>query len=183
MKNTIRKIRLPSGEVLKKGEDIKTEADRFFEDFLTNIPQDFKGMTVEELENTSEFRCSDLDSLILGKEVTEDEITKVLFGMPNNKSPGPDGFTCEFFKATWEITGKIFVDAIKSFFTKGFLPKGLNSTILSLIPEKEEAIEMKDFRPISCCNVIYKAISKVLANRFCQSSSPRTNQSLSKKVF
>lgn len=57
------------------------------------------------------------------------------------------------------------MDAIKSFFTKGFLPKGLNSTIRSLIPKKKQAIEMKDFRPISCCNVIYKVISKILANR------------------
>ena len=61
-------------------------------------------------------------------------------------------------------TGGDFVTAVKSFFDKGFLPKGINSTILTLIPKKDEAISMKDYRPISRCNVIYKVISKILAN-------------------
>lgn len=63
------------------------------------------------------------------------------------------------------ILGKDVVVAIQSFFDKGFLPKGINSTILALIPKKNEAKEMKDYRLISCCNVLYKVISKILANR------------------
>ncbi|KAG7579708.1 Reverse transcriptase domain [Arabidopsis thaliana x Arabidopsis arenosa] len=85
--------------------------------------------------------------------------------MPGNKAPGPDGFTVEFFKQTWAILGSDFVTAIQSFFLKGFLPKGVNTTILALIPKKIEAKEMKDYRPISCCNVMYKVISKILAKR------------------
>lgn len=55
--------------------------------------------------------------------------------------------------------------AIKSFFEKGFLPKGVNTTILALIPKTTGAKTMKDYRPISLCNVLYKVISKIIANR------------------
>lgn len=69
--------------------------------------------------------------------------------------------------------------AVQSFFKKGFLPKGINSTILALIPKKDETARMGDYRPISCCNVLYKVISKILANRikkFSQASSLLINQ-------
>lgn len=60
---------------------------------------------------------------------------------------------------------KDFVVAVQSFFEKGFLLKGIKSTILALIPKKMETKEMKDYIPISCCNVLYNVISKILANR------------------
>lgn len=71
----------------------------------------------------------------------------------------------EFCKAVWPIIGAYFVVSIQSFFMKGFLPMGVNSTILALIPKKDVAMEMKDYRPISCCNVLYKVIYKIIANR------------------
>ncbi|KAL1201013.1 hypothetical protein V5N11_017877 [Cardamine amara subsp. amara] len=85
--------------------------------------------------------------------------------MPKEKSPGPDGYTVEFFKGAWSVIGKDLTIAVQSFFMFGFLPKGINTTILALIPKKTDASEMKDYRPISCCNVLYKIISKILANR------------------
>ena len=55
--------------------------------------------------------------------------------------------------------------AIQSFFEKGLLPKGVNTTILALIPKITGAKMMKDYRPISCPNVLYKVISKIITNR------------------
>ena len=60
-----------------------------------------------------------------------------------------------------------FTVAVQSVFS-GFLPKGVNSTILALIPKKLDSLEMKDNRPIACCNVLYKVVSKILVNRLKQ---------------
>ena len=133
--------------------------------FLTLKPPDYVDWSREELEALLEFRCDENDKLMLTNGVTAEEVQKVLFSMPSNKSLGPDVYSCEFFKETWQMVGKDFVVAIQSFFKTGFLPKGVNSTILALIPKRKEATVMKDYRPISCCNVLYKVISKILANR------------------
>ncbi len=57
------------------------------------------------------------------------------------------------------------VAAIQSFFESCVLLKEVNATILTLVPKKPNASSMGDFRPIACCNVIYKCITKIISNR------------------
>lgn len=163
--NTIHEITSPTGESITNASHIKEEAVSFFSTLLSHQPPDFTGISVDELRDLLHYRCSMPIQEKLIADVTETEIKKVIISMPTNKAPGPDGYTVEFFREGWSIVGKELIVAIQSFFQFGFLPKGLNSTILALIPKKLESKEMKDYRPISCCNVIYKTISKILANR------------------
>ena len=164
-RNSIHEILCNDGIVVDTAETVKIEAERFFREFLQHEPQDFEEITVENLEDILPYRCTEEDSARLIKEVTIDEIQRVLFSMPRDKSSGPDGYTVEFFKAAWQTVGPEFIIAVKSFFAKGFLPKGINTTILALIPKRLEARETKDYLPISCCNVLYKVVSKIIANR------------------
>ena len=53
----------------------------------------------------------------------------------------------------------------QNFLTQTVFEKSLNASFLALIPKKVDAVEIKDFRPISLVGGIYKIISKVLANR------------------
>jgi hypothetical protein len=70
----------------------------------------------------------------------------------------------EFFKHAWPIIGGDVLDAIKSFFVSSKLLKRVNATIITLVPKKINPASMGDYRPISCCNFIYKCITKILAN-------------------
>lgn len=61
--------------------------------------------------------------------------------------------------------GKEVTLAIRSFFDTGKLLSEVNSTIIALIPKIPNPMKIGDYRPISCCNTIYKCIAKIIANR------------------
>ena len=81
------------------------------------------------------------------------------------KSPGPDGFPACFFQDEWETVGPEVCDAILNFFNNGCFDDDVNFTHIVFIPKKSLPSKVTDFRPISLCNVIYKILSKTLANR------------------
>ncbi|XP_070013891.1 uncharacterized protein [Nicotiana sylvestris] len=95
-----------------------------------------------------------------GKDVKE-----AMFSIDSNKSLGPDGYGSGFFKATWSITGEEVTEAILKFFEKGRLLKQLNETIIALIPKIDNPEFASQYRPISCCNIFYKCISKMFCSR------------------
>ena len=96
---------------------------------------------------------------------TAEEIRKLFFKLNPNKASGPDGLTLGFFKSSWDIIGVEVTTAIGQFFTSGFLPAAANATILSLVPKKQGASAVTDYRPISCLNTVYKVISRLLVRR------------------
>ncbi|XP_060965529.1 uncharacterized protein LOC133034457 [Cannabis sativa] len=97
------------------------------------------------------------------KEIKED-----LFSIPSSKSPGPDGYNSEFFKAMWkEIGGEVCL-AIKDFFNTGKIPVQFNETVISLIPKVENPMRAIHYRPIACCSTLYKCITKLMSKRLAE---------------
>nr|GEU40944.1 RNA-directed DNA polymerase, eukaryota [Tanacetum cinerariifolium] len=80
-----------------------------------------------------------------------------------NKSPGPDGYTFEFFMRYWNLLGSDFCSAVECFFVKGSSPRGCNSSFIALIPKVTDAKFVTDFRPISLISSISNMAS-ILVN-------------------
>ncbi|GKB70529.1 putative RNA-directed DNA polymerase, eukaryota, reverse transcriptase zinc-binding domain protein, partial [Tanacetum coccineum] len=99
------------------------------------------------------------------RPVSREEIKSVFFAMNDDKAPRPDGFSSKFFKASWFVIGDEVYTAIGDFFKNGRLLKEVNATIIVLVPKSQTPQKVSDFRPILCRNVLYKAITKIIADR------------------
>lgn len=97
--------------------------------------------------------------------VTEDKIRNSLFSIGPSRAPGPDGFTAKFYQEYWEFVGPSIITVVQNLFDTGILPDGFNHTNLFLIPKVRTPESIKEIRPISLYNVIYKIISKILVWR------------------
>lgn len=106
--------------------------------------------------------------LDLIKPYTKEDVKKAMYSINKNKSPGPDGYGSGFYKDAWDIVGEEVTEAVLDFFTNGKLLKQMNCTCLALIPKTDNPTRAGEFRPIACCNTVYKCISKMLTWRLAQ---------------
>ena len=122
---------------------------------------------VEEIEDIAGVATNYFDSL-LSSEFTADEIKIAVFQMGPTKAPRLDGMNALFYQKFWHVVGDSVIAAVMDYLHMGCMALDINHTNIVLIPKVKEPKKMSDFRPISLCNVIYKIILKVLANRLKQ---------------
>lgn len=60
--------------------------------------------------------------------------------------------------------GKV-IEEVLQVLNGGVIPTGWSDTTIALIPKVKTPENVRDLRPISLCNVLYKIVSKVIANR------------------
>lgn len=107
-----------------------------------------------------------LDLASLDELFTEDEAFNAIKQMPTNKAPGPDGFMGTFYKACWNIIKHDFMAVLHSIHGNRctYVPM-INTANVVLIPKKEGAETISDYRPISLVHGLRKIVSKILAFR------------------
>ena len=119
---------------------------------------------MEECLNTVPQRMTTAMRVELSRPTVE-EVKAALFQMGPTKAPGPDGMNALFYQKFWHIVGNDVSSAVLEFLNFGIMIPEINYTHLVLIPKIKSPEKMTNFRLFSLCNVIYKIISKVLANR------------------
>jgi len=153
---------------IKDMNGMEWEGDQMIQQFVSHYNSFLGGQhTVSRVPSDDLFtsRLNHHVALAMIAPVEKDEIKSVIFSMNDNKAPGPDGYTSAFFKKAWDVVGNDVVLAVQDFFNTSRLLQEINHTNIALIPKVPTPNYVTDYRPIACCNVLYKCISKIIANR------------------
>jgi hypothetical protein len=160
-KNTIKKLKGDDGVVVEGEEGLKALISNNFSSLFTPMA----GADIQRVLEWVMPRVTSEMNDFLASEYSEEEVKKALDDMGDLKAPGADGMPAIFYKKFWGTVGETVVKEVLQVLRGGSIPEGWNETIVVLIPKVQNPDRLKDLRPISLCNVVYKLISKVIANR------------------
>ena len=108
---------------------------------------------------------NDVDLQNLMKRVTLDELWDVIKTFLNNKTPGIDGISIEFYKKCFHVIKYELLDFINYVIFGGHLPRKVNTGVLKLLHKKDDKKDLKNYRPITLMNVDLKIITKIFTLR------------------
>ena len=132
------------------------EIDKFLEKYS------FSKLDQEEIEN-------------LNRPITSTEIETVIKNLPANKSPGPDGFTAEFYQNFRDELTPILLKLFQKIAEEGKLPNSFYEATITLIPKSIGVsasasvlpLKTQDWSPLGWCGWISlqsKGLSRVFFN-------------------
>ncbi|XP_042972839.1 uncharacterized protein LOC122304645 [Carya illinoinensis] len=141
------------------------EVSQVFQGYFQNLFTSSKPENIEACTRHLQSPITNLMNDSLTRRIDRAEIEKAVFSMKGLGSPGPDGFPTIFYQNHWEVVSSQVCAVVQNAFQSSCWPREFNATHIALIPKTKNPTKVTEYRPISLCNVIYKILAKVLANR------------------
>lgn len=162
-RNNIHRIIDDEGKEWKTNEEIGDCILKYYRELFKSTKPAWSD--IDYIVSFVEGRVDNHVNSFLNREFTEEEIRRAVFDLNPSKAPGPDGFAASFFHAMWETVSEDVVHRVKAILNSEMPLDEWNSTVITLIPKVKRPERMKDFRPISLCNVCYKIVARAITNR------------------
>ena len=162
------------GQTHKDEGEILNQVNNFYQSLYTREEVDPEATTqlLQHVTNT----LTDTDTDSLEDPIWEREVEKAIKESNNNKSPGPDGLTYEFYKTFESQMSEILTELYNNIHIRGRMEDGMRESYIRLIHKKGDKGELKNWRPISLSNTDYKIMSKVLTTRLNKVLPQLTNE-------
>jgi hypothetical protein len=161
----INKIRNEEGDITTDLEEIQNTIRSFYRRLystkLENLDEMDKFLDRYQVSKLNQDQINDLN-IPISPEVIE----AVINSLPPQKSPGPDGFSAEFYQIFKEDLIPVLHKVFYKIEVESTLPNSFYEATITLIPKpQEDPTKIENFRPVSLMNIDAKILNKILTNR------------------
>ena len=167
---TISKIEKEDGSLVTDQKEILKETESFYKCLYSKKNNESEYIELDSyIDSDAVTKLTNVESEKLEGLLSLAEISETLLKMKNDKSPGLSGFSAEFLKVFWKHLGQFVLRSINYGYAIGKLSESQRQGIITYIPKENKPKQfLKNWRPLTLLDTVYKIASGTIANRLKQ---------------